>query len=79
MIAACVALYFNVFVLVVQAFEKVPAAKGTAICNHAAGRIGAFLGPDNVGGEEIPDRADDGGQLGRQSSLILGRLRAPWH
>jgi hypothetical protein len=51
-IAACTALYFNLFVLVVQAFEKVPALNAIAptqkeppFSDHAACGIGAFCGP----------------------------------
>ena len=65
-IAACAALYFNVFSLVVQSFEKVPAlraicpdAKRASVCDCANRCVGAFCYPDNFFYEEIPHRADD--------------------
>ena len=60
-IAACAALYFNVFVLVVQSFEKVPDLKAIAptqkratVCDCATRRVGAFCCPHHICCEEIP-------------------------
>jgi hypothetical protein len=61
-IAACLVLYFNVFVLVVQSFENIPSLKTiaptqrTAVCNRANRRLTSFCRFDNIRSEKTPHR-----------------------
>ena len=59
--AACTALYFNVFVLVVQSFEKgsiaesaCPNPERTTVCTRANYGLTTLCHTDNIRSEEIP-------------------------
>ena len=84
-VTAMIALYLNVFVLVVQSFEKVPALTrhgshpiGAAIPGRAVGGAGVVYCAHHFCGEEIPSRgrphALTGGFPGRCSRVTSMRL-----
>ncbi len=88
-VSAVVALYFNVFVAVVQSFLKIPAvhalgadAEGTAVCCGSAHRDGDFCGDRHFRGEEFPHRAHRRSRAGSvekyESVLKAGSIPYAW-